>query len=404
MSNHRVQFYDSDDFLVKTVLAFIEPARGRGDGVIVIANRNHLAPLQAAMPLLPDDTEDCQNCLFLDAHEMLATFMVDGRPDKQRFDETIGSLIRRVSLDGTRAVSAYGEMVAELAADGNTNAAVQLEHLWTQLAQQHHFNLLCAYPHSTFSHDGDRHAFECICAAHTHVNPIERVSTLKEPDTLHRTIALLQQRAHALESELRQRQAFERALQCQNERIAAMTTTLADLEKLAAQDPLTGLSNRRIFNDRLDHAVERATRTGGPLALIFIDIDDFKALNDTHGHTTGDCLLKQIAERLSLSVRTADTVCRWGGDEFAVIIEDTDAEQASVLMERIVTALREHFTLGVVSTAVSASVGISRFPEQAASAQALLEHADAAMYRAKRNSKMHLSVTRPGSIAHLAAA
>jgi diguanylate cyclase (GGDEF)-like protein len=408
LSDHQVQFYDSDDFLVRTVYAFIEPARRNGDGVIVIASGDHLdsllpllqSPRTGALPHHADD------CVLLDAREMLATFMVNGRPDKQRFDEIIGALLCRVSRNGTRPVSAYGEMVALLCADGHAEAAVQLEQWWEQLSHQHRIRLLCAYPLSAFPDEAHRHAFERICAAHSHVHPLEQVDAIEAPDALYRTVALLQQHAHALENELRQRQALECTLACQNERIAAMTATHAELEKLAAQDPLTGLANRRIFNDRLAHAVERATRTGSPLALIFIDIDDFKALNDTHGHSAGDCVLKQIAERLSLCVRTADTVCRWGGDEFAVITEDTDTAQGRVLMQRIEAALGETFVVGAVMIDVSASVGISLLPDHAAGAQALVECADAAMYHAKRNSKIHPgpSIARLGGIARRAAA
>jgi diguanylate cyclase (GGDEF)-like protein len=399
VTHHQVQFYDSDDFLVKTVLAFIEPARRNGEGVIVVASHEHLNSLQALLQR-PWDANDC---VLLDARDLLAKFMGNGHPDKQRFDEAVGGLLDRLSHHGARPVSAYGEMVAILYAEGNAEAALQLEQLWEQLSRQHRFSLLCAYPLSAFPDNGHRAAFERICAAHSHVHPLEQLETINEPDALNRTVALLQQRANALESELRQRQAVERALAMQTERIAAMTLAQAELEKLAAQDPLTGLANRRIFNDRLTHAVERATRTGNPLALIFIDIDNFKALNDTHGHAAGDCVLKQIAARLTLCVRTADTLCRWGGDEFAVITENNDTEQANILMQRIAAALDDPFLLGDTVIDVSASVGISLFPDHASSAETLLQNADAAMYRSKRDSRMPRGATHPG-MAQFAAA
>jgi diguanylate cyclase (GGDEF)-like protein len=360
MSNHSVQFYDSNAFLVKTVFEFCAPTWLGDEGVIVIATRDHLESLQtmrdASLGGMPRDGAD--SVVFLDARETLATFMVDGLPDEQRFTAVVGGLMRRVSRNSTRHVRAFGEMVAVLYAEGNRNAAVRLEQLWEQLAQHHPFSLLCAYPLSAFPDDGHRHAFQCICEAHSQVNPLERVGATHQPDKLHRTIALLQQRANALESELRRRREIERVLKTQNARIAAMASAQAELEHLAGEDALTGLSNRRIFTDRLTHAVERATRAGNPLALIFIDLDNFKALNDSHGHAAGDYLLKQVAARLSLCVRTVDTVCRWGGDEFAIIAEDADAEQAGVLMQRIVLALGETFVLGDRLIDVSASVGV----------------------------------------------
>jgi diguanylate cyclase (GGDEF)-like protein len=399
MSNHRVQFYDSDAFLVKTVFEFFEPAWRAGDGVIVIATHEHREAIQAMRRHGTGGAQrsGADNSVFLDACETLATFMVDGMPDERRFNEVVGGLMRQVSHNSSRQVSAFGEMVAVLYAEGNRQAAVRLEQLWENLAQHYRFDLLCAYPLSAFPDDGHRHAFQCICAAHSHVNPIERLDANHEPDALHRTIALLQQRANALESELRRRREIERVLKMQNERIADMVSQQAELEHLAGQDALTGLSNRRVFTDRLDHAVERATRTGNPLALIFIDLDNFKALNDTYGHAAGDYLLKQVAARLSLCVRTADTVCRWGGDEFAVITEDADAEQAGVLMQRIVLALGDAFVLGDRSIEVSASVGLSLFPDDAADTQALVNNADTAMYCAKRTHKARVCTAAAGA-------
>jgi diguanylate cyclase (GGDEF)-like protein len=387
MHSHRVQFYDSDAFLVRAVREFIEPARQRGDGVLVIATREHLTALRAAWGAAPGPLrcDGPDHCVYFDAHETLATFMVDGWPDEQRFLDVVGGLIRQVSANGSRQVSAFGEMIAVLCADGNFDAALRLEQLWEDLLRVHQFSLLCAYPLSAFPDDGHRRVFQCICAAHAHVNPIESLSAdPDEPEQLHRMIALLQQRANALDTETRRRHEAEREVAAQRLRIAAMAAAQAELESLAGQDALTGLSNRRVFSDRLAHAVERATRTGRPLALIYIDLDEFKALNDNHGHAAGDQLLRDVAARLRLCVRTVDTVCRWGGDEFAVIAEDANADEAGVLMQRIVAALGTAYVVGGASIEVSASAGLSRYPQDAADAPALVRSADAAMYLAKR--------------------
>ncbi len=389
MCSHRVQFYDSSAFLVKTVGAFIEHAQRAGDGVIIIATQDHLNALQTILGAAPNaarcDSRDHR--VFLDARDTLATFMVDGQPDEQRFIDVVGGLARQVSDNGSRPVSAFGEMVALLYTEGHAQAAIRLEQLWQNLIDRHQINLLCAYPLAAFPDEAHSAAFQCICAAHAQVNPIERLGADIETQELHRTVALLQQRADALESELRRAQEVERVLALQNARIAAMASAQDELESLAGHDALTGLPNRRIFTDRLTHAVERATRTGHPLALIYIDLDEFKALNDRHGHAAGDQLLKQVAARLSVCMRTADTVCRWGGDEFAVIAEDADAAQAAVLLRRVMLALGEPFFLGDISIDVSASVGLSLYPDDAGDAQALVDSADKAMYRAKRSSK-----------------
>ena len=403
MSSHRVQFYDSDAFLLRTVLDFVEPSRQTDDAVLIIATPEHRDALQAGLGCGAGvvQPEGRDHCVFLDAAETLATFMVDGMPDEQRFTAVVGGLLRQLSDNGQRRVSAFGEMVAVLYAQDNAAAAIRLEQLWEPLAAQHRLDLLCAYPLSAFPDDGHRQAFECICAAHSHVNLIEQIDPASERDQLHRSVALLQQRANSLESELRRRHDFEDALASQYTRIAMLTSAQAELESLAGQDALTGLANRRIFTDRLAHAIERAARTDSPLALIYIDLDEFKALNDNHGHDAGDELLQQVAARLKLCVRTADTVCRWGGDEFAVIAEAADAAQASVLVQRIVVALAEPFVLRDASSIdVSASVGLAQYPGDAADAQALLHNADAAMYRAKRAGKAgHVDTpTRPAPL------
>jgi diguanylate cyclase (GGDEF)-like protein len=274
-----------------------------------------------------------------------------------------------------------------LCAEGNVEAALRLEQLWEQLMQRNALSLLCAYPMSAFANHAHNDAFERICAAHTHVNPIEHLCDVRERDDLNRRVALLQQRTLALENELRRRRDTEWLNVNQDEHIGALAAARAEFEKLAGQDPLTGLPNRRVFDDRLAHAVERATRTGSALALIFIDIDDFKFINDTYGHAAGDHLLRQVAARLSLCARAADTVCRWGGDEFGIITEESDAARASVLMQRIEQALAVPFDIRGKTLAVSASAGLCLYPDAADDMETLIQNADAAMYRVKRNGK-----------------
>jgi diguanylate cyclase (GGDEF)-like protein len=396
---HRVQFYDSDAFMAKTAYDYIERARRSGNGVIVIATREHLESLQAMRQSGPGTPwrGGAEDCIFLDARETLAAFMVDGLPDPQRFDELVGALLHRVSRNGSRSVSAFGECAGLLCAEGNVEAALRLEQFWERIAQRHPLSLLCAYPMSAFADRGHSPAFQRICAVHSHVNPVESLHAVNDPDALYRAVALLQQRANALDSELRRRRNIEGIPASQSTQVATLDAARAELEKLAGQDALTGLPNRRVFDDRLLHAVERATRAGSSLALIFIDIDGFKAVNDNLGHAAGDHLLKQFAARLSLCARTADTVCRWGGDEFAVITEESDAEQACVLMQRIERALRVPFDLLGTEIRVSASLGLSLFPDDAADAQALMHNADVAMYHAKRAAKARESTAAAGA-------
>ena len=164
--------------------------------------------------------------------------------------------------------------------------------------------------------------------------------------------------------------------------LVALLESETDRRKAEAMhDPLTGLPNRRLFDDRLSQALERSLRTGRSTALFLVDLDNFKLINDTHGHATGDLALRAAAEQLQLKVRTSDTLARCGGDEFCVIINDLSRREDC---ERIAHALRE--AIARVSPAdwrLAASVGYALFPDDASSASQLFALADRRMYQQK---------------------
>jgi diguanylate cyclase (GGDEF)-like protein/PAS domain S-box-containing protein len=173
----------------------------------------------------------------------------------------------------------------------------------------------------------------------------------------------------------------------------------AQLAHQAFHDPLTGLANRALFRDRLAHAIERAHRSGLPPAVLFLDLDDFKAVNDSLGHGAGDALLVSVAERLQGCVRAADTVARLGGDEFAILIEDAAPEAEHELMEvanRALASLRQPFVVEGVEVFVGGSIGISAPGTCAASAEDVLRDADAAMYHAKNRGGGRAEKFQPG--------
>ena len=154
---------------------------------------------------------------------------------------------------------------------------------------------------------------------------------------------------------------------------------------LANFDPLTALSNRTMFQDSLEESVREAGRTGERFALLFIDLDHFKDINDTLGHQWGDKLLQQVAQRLKDGTRSADTVSRLGGDEFTVILRDMkDSESATRVAQTLLEALAKPYELEGESYFVSASMGITLFPHDAQTSADLLKTADQAMYTAKR--------------------
>jgi diguanylate cyclase (GGDEF)-like protein len=156
------------------------------------------------------------------------------------------------------------------------------------------------------------------------------------------------------------------------------------LSSEANRDELTGLTNRRGLLRGLDRAIRRGAREHRAVALLMIDLDHFKELNDTLGHAVGDSLLAKFGPRLQDAIRDADTLARLGGDEFAVVLADSDADTATHVAQRISMALDAPFALDEVSVHVDASIGIALYPEHGADAADLLRHADVAMYQAKR--------------------
>jgi len=168
------------------------------------------------------------------------------------------------------------------------------------------------------------------------------------------------------------------------------------LRALVYRDPLTGLPNRRLFEDRLAIALAQAHRYRHRLAVIFLDLDRFKQVNDTLGHAAGDALLKAVSDRLSESVREGDTVARLAGDEFTLLLPGIHyAEDLATIARKLVETLRQPFPIGDHPVRVTASGGISLYPEDGEEAEALLKSADTAMYRAKERGRDNFQLFSP---------
>lgn len=165
------------------------------------------------------------------------------------------------------------------------------------------------------------------------------------------------------------------------------------LHRQANYDTLTGLPNRTLFNDRLAQALRRAERTKETLAVLFIDLDDFKLINDAHGHRVGDLLLEEVSRRLNKDTRADDTLARLGGDEFTIFLQGVkSAENALQVARKLLNALLNVFLLDDKQMYVSASFGIALFPDHGNSAEVLLKSADAAMYVAKQKGKNYIEL------------
>lgn len=159
-------------------------------------------------------------------------------------------------------------------------------------------------------------------------------------------------------------------------------------KKLANQDSLTGLPNRTLLQDRTEQALQKARRNEQRVAMLLLDLDNFKVINDSLGHSTGDALLKEVAERLSQASRALDTVSRQGGDEFIILLPEVSGfEAVGDFAERLLAILAAPFILNGNRYELSASIGISLFPDDSNDVESLYRHADAAMYRAKLDGR-----------------
>ncbi|HEY1089843.1 MAG TPA: EAL domain-containing protein [Burkholderiaceae bacterium] len=176
-----------------------------------------------------------------------------------------------------------------------------------------------------------------------------------------------------------------RLLQAENQRVRDSQERIA---YIAGHDALTGLANRSLARDRFEHALAHARRNRTRLGLLYLDLDDFKTVNDSQGHPAGDELLQQVARRLTQALRAADTVCRLGGDEFLILLDELpDNDDAAEVAGKLLAELSQPFELQGLEVAVSCSIGIALFPEDGGDFDVLLKRADTAMYRAKDDGR-----------------
>lgn len=195
--------------------------------------------------------------------------------------------------------------------------------------------------------------------------------------------------------------AFDAARAARTEALAlALQARNEQLRAAALYDALTGLPNRVLLDERLIQAVRRSERSGKPFAVMFVDLDRFKSVNDAYGHDVGDRLLKGVSERMQSCVRGEDTVARAGGDEFIVVLAELGrGPDAGVVGEKMLKELARPFQVGPRQLDIGASIGISIYPGDARDVKTLLLHADAAMYHAKHAGRNQLSFFAPGMAA-----
>lgn len=187
----------------------------------------------------------------------------------------------------------------------------------------------------------------------------------------------------ALAKEIKERKKLE-------QKLSDSEAEEAKTRYLAYHDVTTGLANRTLFNERLDHALVQAERHDWTLAILFIDLNKFKIINDTHGHDIGDRVLQTVGERLKASVRDEDTVSRIGGDEFmCLLLEVKEAENVENIVLTISAKIAEDFEINGIPLVVESSIGIALYPKDGTTAETLLKNADTAMYEAKQNNEAY---------------
>jgi diguanylate cyclase (GGDEF)-like protein len=183
--------------------------------------------------------------------------------------------------------------------------------------------------------------------------------------------------------------------------VALLQRTVAQTRRFACHDELTGLPNRRLLSDRYNQAVALAARRKRRVALLFLDLDGFKQVNDVHGHAAGDSILQQFAMRLRACVRTSDTACRYGGDEFVVLLPELDGrESAQAAAEKIRDRLSIPYIVDGVEITVTASIGVAVYPVDGREYGDLLRVTDGFMYRDKaRDAGCRVAAVQPVSVA-----
>lgn len=214
-SEHFVQFYDNERFLINHLVDLVKSGNRAGEGVVIIATPAHLQALDQALdPVQPlFGTAASNQYIGLDARALLDRFMLQHRPDRQLFLSVLAEVMTCASDHGRRRVRAFGEMVALLCNEGKSDAALELEALWNEAAQYYEFSLLCAYPMSTFPSEEHSQAFAKICESHSHVWPLENADrTARDESALHSKIAILEQKARSLELEIMRRKSMEQTL------------------------------------------------------------------------------------------------------------------------------------------------------------------------------------------------
>jgi signal transduction histidine kinase len=363
-ADHFVQFYERDPVMLDAVGGYIGAGLRSGEAGLIIATHEHRQRLERrllASGINVSGLESSGSFFALDAGETLAQFMINGRPDPARFDAAVGSVVA-TAAQGGRHVRAFGEMVALLVADGNESAAIQLEALWNDLQDRSHaFSLFCAYPMASLGEESLGEAVRMVCAEHSQVIPAESYMHLDTPAGRLREVAVLQQKARALEAEVEERKnaedqlrvalAMERAAREETQAALRLRDEFLSVASHELRTPLTALNtqaqlalrrieqNGHLDPERVVHALRTISGQGDRLARLLTQLLDISRLEA--GKLSAELAPTDLCDLVDGIVRMAEP---WT-ERHTITVERPDSLQAmvdSLRLEQVVTNLLDN--------------------------------------------------------------
>jgi PAS domain S-box-containing protein len=284
--DHIVQFYDDDDFLSASVATFVQEGLAKGQPALIIATDEHREAFCRTLSRRGVDVDAARTSgqmVLRDARETLASFLIDGKPDWQRFKAQVGGLLEKVSRPGAGPVRAYGEMVDLLWRDGKPQDAIRLEEFWNDLRQSHSFTLLCAYVMENFAQEADGPDFGKVCGLHSRALPAESYPRDADLDFRLAEISRLQQRARALEHEIERREELEQELR------SALTDRRQAEEALRA--------SRQELVDFFENAAEGLHRVGPDGTILWANRAELELLGYAEDEYVGHNIVEFHADR-----------------------------------------------------------------------------------------------------------
>jgi diguanylate cyclase (GGDEF)-like protein len=225
--------------------------------------------------------------------------------------------------------------------------------------------------------------------------PFRLQQALAELEELKRALATSEEESNAARQKV---DVFKDTISSLRKKVIRLEKEVAQVYHFAYHDELTGLPNRSLLRDRLNQAIVQAARQQKQVGLLLLDLDGFKSVNDKLGNATGDKLLQRVAERLLGSIRGADTACRYGGDEFVILLPEVDGEKsAAEVAQKLRAHLAKPYVVEEHSIAVTASIGVAVYPSDGSSQNDLLRRADFAMYLAKAHNNSPMRSLQPAA-------